>query len=261
LAIHVFQVHKENLTKVPNAKPGHDLLKYDICGMEGVPDEEDDENGTKDSKKQKIDSVPAGIPRNSFPTGMPTLTATPLSPFSVPTAPAFSSALQMPVQNVGSWGVPSTVSPSPFQTFPGNSALPGSFPIPYPLGMNPMISSGIPPMMSPTNYSSMPVSSPLVPPLFPIVSPSTMSSSSPSSIPSPSASNPSMSSQTGSNSSTKPSLQPVGLQQQLIFPEEHASMEEIRAELEKYRYEERSKDSQQDSSLEAFSQSAVTLAY
>jgi hypothetical protein len=39
MATHVLQVHKEQVTKVPNAKAGRDAIELDIFGMEGVPPE------------------------------------------------------------------------------------------------------------------------------------------------------------------------------------------------------------------------------
>ena len=37
MATHVLQVHKEQVSKVPNAKTGRDAIELDIFGMEGVP--------------------------------------------------------------------------------------------------------------------------------------------------------------------------------------------------------------------------------
>lgn len=37
MRIHMMQVHKEQLTSVPNAKPGQDSVELQIYGMEGVP--------------------------------------------------------------------------------------------------------------------------------------------------------------------------------------------------------------------------------
>ena len=37
MATHVLQVHKEQVSKVPNAKAGRDAIELDIFGMEGVP--------------------------------------------------------------------------------------------------------------------------------------------------------------------------------------------------------------------------------
>ncbi|KAJ7942835.1 protein SUPPRESSOR OF FRI 4-like [Quillaja saponaria] len=60
MAIHVLQVHKETVDKVPNAKPGRDSTDIDIYGMQGIPPNilaahygEDDE-GTP-SKGAKLD--------------------------------------------------------------------------------------------------------------------------------------------------------------------------------------------------------------
>ncbi|KAF3779449.1 SUPPRESSOR OF FRI 4 protein [Nymphaea thermarum] len=37
MAIHVLQVHKETVTKVPNAKPGRESTEIEIYGMQGIP--------------------------------------------------------------------------------------------------------------------------------------------------------------------------------------------------------------------------------
>lgn len=37
MAIHVLQVHKENVTKVPNAKTGRESTEIEIFGMQGIP--------------------------------------------------------------------------------------------------------------------------------------------------------------------------------------------------------------------------------
>jgi len=50
MAIHVYQVHKQTLTAVPNALPSKDSLQYEILGMDGIPD--DKELGP-DAKRQK----------------------------------------------------------------------------------------------------------------------------------------------------------------------------------------------------------------
>ncbi|KYQ90155.1 C2H2-type zinc finger-containing protein [Tieghemostelium lacteum] len=53
MVVHVQTVHKEILTKVPNAIVGRDSVEYEIFGMEGIPD--DDE---MDRKKLKFDNGP-----------------------------------------------------------------------------------------------------------------------------------------------------------------------------------------------------------
>ena len=40
LAIHCSQVHKEIVTKVPNAITGRDNIELEIYGMEGIPPED-----------------------------------------------------------------------------------------------------------------------------------------------------------------------------------------------------------------------------
>ncbi|EAL62391.2 C2H2-type zinc finger-containing protein, partial [Dictyostelium discoideum AX4] len=60
MVVHVQTVHKEILTKVPNAKPGRDSPEYEIYGMEGIPDEEEDDNNNNNNnnnnKKARFDN-------------------------------------------------------------------------------------------------------------------------------------------------------------------------------------------------------------
>lgn len=39
LLVHVQQVHKQNIRRIPNAMPGRDSTEVEVYGMEGVPDE------------------------------------------------------------------------------------------------------------------------------------------------------------------------------------------------------------------------------
>ncbi|XP_074581854.1 protein SUPPRESSOR OF FRI 4-like [Curcuma longa] len=57
MAIHVLQVHKETVTKVPNAKPDRDSTDIEIYGMQGIPPDilaahygEDEETAAKTAK-------------------------------------------------------------------------------------------------------------------------------------------------------------------------------------------------------------------
>ncbi|KAL6003816.1 Protein SUPPRESSOR OF FRI 4 [Asimina triloba] len=57
MAIHVLQVHKESVTKVPNAKPGRESTDIEIFGMQGIPPDvlaahygEDEEGPSKSAK-------------------------------------------------------------------------------------------------------------------------------------------------------------------------------------------------------------------
>ncbi|KAL6567175.1 Protein SUPPRESSOR OF FRI 4 [Orobanche gracilis] len=58
MAIHVLQVHKEQVSKVPNAKPGRESTDIEIYGMQGIPPdalashygEEEEDNPSKAAK-------------------------------------------------------------------------------------------------------------------------------------------------------------------------------------------------------------------
>jgi predicted RNA-binding Zn-ribbon protein involved in translation (DUF1610 family) len=55
---HMFQVHKESLKIVPNAREGRDSVELAIHGMQGVPDDakrEKEEQNNKALKKQKTE--------------------------------------------------------------------------------------------------------------------------------------------------------------------------------------------------------------
>ncbi|TMW56003.1 hypothetical protein Poli38472_008651 [Pythium oligandrum] len=67
MVIHMVQVHKENITTVPNAKPGKDSVDLEIYGMEGVPGEPS--AYADPSKRPRLDG-PGGLPMG-FPSGMP----------------------------------------------------------------------------------------------------------------------------------------------------------------------------------------------
>eukprot|EP00771_Trimastix_marina_P003936 gnl/Trimastix_PCT/652.p1 GENE.gnl/Trimastix_PCT/652~~gnl/Trimastix_PCT/652.p1 ORF type:complete len:262 (+),score=62.16 gnl/Trimastix_PCT/652:32-817(+) len=79
LVIHALQVHKENITKVPNANPGHDSVELEIYGMEGVPEHdlqmyrERQESGRKKSRTEPTNAfgafppIPGQFPPPFFP--------------------------------------------------------------------------------------------------------------------------------------------------------------------------------------------------
>jgi len=108
MVVHVFQVHKETISKIPNAKPGRDSVKNDIFGMEGIPGEEIGEDGEPVLKKLKLDipeiAVPPYNPYSSFGNFNNTM-----PPYTMP----------FPVQSPNNW-------------YPGTSAhtVPISNPIP-----------------------------------------------------------------------------------------------------------------------------------
>ncbi|KAF2545679.1 hypothetical protein F2Q70_00021388 [Brassica cretica] len=72
MVIHVLQVHKENVTKVPNSKEGRDSIDIEIYGMQGIPPDvlaahygEEEEESPAKVAKIEIPSVPLGaaVPR------------------------------------------------------------------------------------------------------------------------------------------------------------------------------------------------------
>ncbi|KAL1933109.1 hypothetical protein VTP01DRAFT_8787 [Rhizomucor pusillus] len=61
MAVHAQQVHKEEITKVPNALPGRETLDIEIFGMEGIPYEdliayENKRNGGNVPKRPRIET-------------------------------------------------------------------------------------------------------------------------------------------------------------------------------------------------------------
>jgi hypothetical protein len=92
MVVHVFQVHKETVSKIPNAKPGRDSVKNDVIGMDGIPGEEvEDDDGEPESKKLKIDSNPViAVPPSFNPYSNPFGVVPPFTmpPFGVPPNPA-----------------------------------------------------------------------------------------------------------------------------------------------------------------------------
>lgn len=125
MAIHVMQVHKESVTKVPNAKPDRESTEIDIFGMQGIPPEilaahdgdQDDEPPAKEAKVEVpvagflgglvMGSNGFGFPRQSAYPARPPLYAPPTSvPIHAPvwstqpqpSQPWFSAAPPIPGQ-------------------------------------------------------------------------------------------------------------------------------------------------------------------
>ncbi|KEP65313.1 UNVERIFIED_CONTAM: zinc finger, c2h2 type domain-containing protein [Hammondia hammondi] len=53
LAVHLLQVHKEQIDAVPNALAGRDMIEMIVHGMEGIPQEVIDERLNKQSKRNE----------------------------------------------------------------------------------------------------------------------------------------------------------------------------------------------------------------
>ncbi|GJM99541.1 hypothetical protein PR202_ga16650 [Eleusine coracana subsp. coracana] len=76
MAIHVLQVHKESVTKVPNAKPGRESTEIEIFGMQGIPADvlaahygEEEDPSSKVARVEVPQVRPVVMPTN--PLGMP----------------------------------------------------------------------------------------------------------------------------------------------------------------------------------------------
>ncbi|KAG6639495.1 hypothetical protein CIPAW_10G104800 [Carya illinoinensis] len=175
MAIHVLQVHKESVTKVPNAKPGRESTDIEIYGMQGIPPDVlaahygEEEEETPKVAKVDIPSTPlvGSIVPGSLGVGYPPRPALGVM------QPIYNSAVPGPT---AAWQVP----PRPPPWYPQHSAV--SVP-PPPLGyaqqplfpvqnMRPPLPSTSP-ALQPSQVTppglSVSTSGPVAQPLFPVV--------------------------------------------------------------------------------------------
>uniref|UniRef100_A0A5B7ADT9 BED-type domain-containing protein n=1 Tax=Davidia involucrata TaxID=16924 RepID=A0A5B7ADT9_DAVIN len=179
MAIHVLQVHKEAVSKVPNAKPDRESTEIEIYGMQGIPPdilaahygEEDEDAPSKLAKVEIPSSQFGGVVPGSVGGGFPP------QPTLGMVQPIYNPALPVPPAG---W----SVRPRPQAWFPPPPAV--SIPPPAPLGVvqQPLfpVQNVRPPMPStaaPTLQPSLPIAPPGLPssmpsipvsqPLFPVV--------------------------------------------------------------------------------------------
>ncbi|KAL8152071.1 hypothetical protein V2J09_021879 [Rumex salicifolius] len=162
MVIHVLQVHKETVTKVPNSKPERESTEIEIYGMQGIPPEvlsahygEIDEETP--SKTIKVDAPTSniiggmmpgvGFPPQPYRIMQPSIynPAVPPHAWQVPRQPwyppvsvppgALPQQPLFPVQNIGSLSVSSPVPAQlPFQTnLPGLNTSSAPHPVSQPL--------------------------------------------------------------------------------------------------------------------------------
>jgi hypothetical protein len=234
MVVHVYQVHKENITKVPNAKPGRDSIQYEIYGMEGIPEGDGAVPGDN----------PAGDPSIGLSYPMPgtTIPGAPLGfggpQMGIPSTNLPGNTLQMPPggpmplpQGPLPMGVP------PLVGGPGMPPMAPPFGIPRPMGPGPM---GMPvPMWGGPNpqmpWMGPPINAP------PVTSPAAMGTPAPLF---PVGASPTTAMGAGAPvggfgvQSPRLGVPAAAPQGQLIYDDENMSMEEKRAELDKYRYDE-----------------------
>ncbi|XP_059656989.1 protein SUPPRESSOR OF FRI 4-like isoform X2 [Cornus florida] len=177
MSIHVLQVHKESIVKVPNAKPDRESTEIEIYGMQGIPadvlaahyGEEDEDAPSKLAKVETPSSQLGGVVPGSLGVFPPQSLGT--------MRPIYNPALPMPPAG---WPVP----PRPQPWYPHQPAV--SFPPHMPLGLaqQPLfpvqnVRPPLPSTASPTFQPSLPItppglasSTPSIPasqPLFPVV--------------------------------------------------------------------------------------------
>ncbi|KAJ4975179.1 hypothetical protein NE237_000285 [Protea cynaroides] len=177
MSIHVLQVHKENVTKVPNAKPDRESTEIEIFGMQGIPPDilaahygEQDEDAPSKTAKLEIPTLKLGsVVPGAVGVGFP-----PQSSLGAVQS-IYNSALAVPPSG---WPVPPRPQPW-FSQHPAVSVPPAA---PLGLAQQPLfpIQTGQSPLLSttsphqppfPITPPGLPSSTPLVPvsqPLFPI---------------------------------------------------------------------------------------------
>jgi len=238
MVVHVYQVHKENITKVPNARPGRDSIQFEIYGMEGIPDE----NGLALDKLTSTETPPGAVP--NFPTGgppgvqpggmVPPGQIGP--PPNMPGVPPMHGGPMPPMMGVNAPGMPPRMP-----GFPHGPPMMGPGPMGWPPapGMAPW---GMPPNMGPPMGHGTPPAVGTPPsPLFPIGGQAAMAQS-------PAVSPAAYGAQTLAPGARPSGASPIIPQTQaaaavqgqfhLIYDDETMSMEEKRAELDRYRYDE-----------------------
>jgi hypothetical protein len=204
MVVHVFQVHKENITKVPNAKPGRDSVKYEIYGMDGIPEDGEGYDDENPNKKPRVEAPGMAPLLPTPPMGFPG--QFPGAPGQFPGYPGFASGPWTP----GATGMPSPLSPPPV----ASPAPPGRPLFPIAPGAPGYVPPGAPPGAFPA-YANPPHGQQPTSPNQPLLHP--------------------------------PHVQPppYGLPPQaaqtdafLVYDDETMSVEEKRAEMERYRYDE-----------------------
>lgn len=176
MSIHVLQVHKETVNKVPNAKEGRESTEIEIYGMQGIPDDvyaahygdEEEDNPSKIAKVEIPSPHVAGIAPGSLGVSYP-----PQSTLGMMQS-IYNPALQM---RPAGWPAP----PRPQSWYPQHSGV--SVPQQAALGLVqqplfPVQNSRPPSLMSPIAPPGMHMSTTtpavVVPsqPLFPVATPS-----------------------------------------------------------------------------------------
>jgi len=227
LSIHCMQVHKETIDKVPNSQPNRGNIEIEIYGMEGIPEadlkahennrgnDDDDEPG---AKRAKSDSPAVGTP--------------PLAGPQIPAglAPGQMQMVGLPGMNAIQ-GVPGLIQPG--------LQIPG-MPIRQPFMAAQGLPWGVVPAQTgPVQYTGQPTGpngQPAPRLLFPSAQPGPSPSPQGAKPTFPAYSGASGSGETSGGAEKKPQLiATTGSSSKIIHPPEDISLEELRAEMPKYK--------------------------
>ncbi|XP_039257549.2 uncharacterized protein LOC120334163 [Styela clava] len=256
LAIHCMQVHKENISEVPNAVHGRTDIEIEIYGMEGIPEEDIREHarikqnqGGPSAKRKKVedsddsDDDDNNVPQMPFPgmvppMGMPGMMPMPGMPpgmmnmnMNMPPMGMMGGPMMPPGSNMmgpgGRWPMPGMMPNMMMPGMrPGMMGPPGG-----PMSMNPGMPPGNAPGPMPKNGAeggssdskteSNDQSAPLPKPLFPAASQIQQNLKN---------------STEGSNETTQSSSKStISSGSRLIHPDDDISLEERRARFPKYK--------------------------
>lgn len=191
MVIHVLQVHKENVTKVPNAKPERESTEIEIYGMQGIPPDVlaahygELEEETP-SKSAKVDIPTTNILGGVMPGGVGFAQAT----YGIMQPPMYNPAVAGPL----GWQVP---RPQAWYPPPPAVSVPPAVPVPPVVSVPPQqplfpVQSVAPPLSStaapvtqppfqvnPPGVHPPPAPIPVSQPLFPVGAPNQTSAVSP----------------------------------------------------------------------------------
>ncbi|KNA14002.1 hypothetical protein SOVF_111430 [Spinacia oleracea] len=182
MVIHVLQVHKENVTKVPNAKPEREATDIDIYGMQGIPPDVlaahygEQEEDTP-SKSAKVDVPGTNIVGGMMPGGF-----APPGTYGVMQRPMYNPAVPGPhgwqVPRPPAWYPPPPgMSMPPAVSAPQAASVPPQQPL-FPVqSIAPPLSSAVAPVSQPPyppGVHSSPAPIPVSQPLFPVGAAATM---------------------------------------------------------------------------------------
>ncbi|KAI8799802.1 hypothetical protein BJ742DRAFT_844379 [Cladochytrium replicatum] len=183
--VHISQVHKETITKVPNAIGGRETLEIEIFGMEGVPEAdlqahiaEVESKLNPNSKRLKLDSTSSSLTLAeqlaAWKNQQAGAAVTPIVGVSVPTIPGAAPVVYQPAG--APFGAPyPPFAPGPagaLPPFPPYGFPPRGPPMPpmypgAPYGVPPPFMNGAPPVGWPPGQGFPPPGFPGAPPGIP----------------------------------------------------------------------------------------------